>query len=268
MTFRASVVLRDHMLKAVAFDLWETLITNSPEISHEQEALRLDRLHAVLRDSGYDASHDHVRAAHKETWTRCHELYWSVDRDISTRQQIIHFLEPLGIAADECAADLLERLDHAYATVAFDLQPALVEGALDVLSVIRHRGLRTGLISNTGRTPGWVLRRILEEQGVAPLIDVMLFSNEHGECKPQASIFAKLREGLGCEPSEIIFVGDNAYVDVYGAAQSGMHGVHFNPHVRGLAVAPPVEVDFDVEPVATINHLPELIQLLDRLAVA
>jgi glutathione S-transferase len=37
------------MLKAIAFDLWETLLTDTPEISRRQERLRLDRMERVLQ---------------------------------------------------------------------------------------------------------------------------------------------------------------------------------------------------------------------------
>ncbi len=39
------------MLKAIAFDLWETLITNTPEQSRQHERLRLDRMERILAES-------------------------------------------------------------------------------------------------------------------------------------------------------------------------------------------------------------------------
>ena len=36
------------MIKAIAFDLWETLITDTPELSREQERLRLTRMEEIL----------------------------------------------------------------------------------------------------------------------------------------------------------------------------------------------------------------------------
>jgi len=38
------------MLKAIAFDLWETLITNTPEQSRQHERLRLDRIERILAE--------------------------------------------------------------------------------------------------------------------------------------------------------------------------------------------------------------------------
>jgi putative hydrolase of the HAD superfamily len=101
---------------------------------------------------------------------------------------------------------------------------------------LKERGFAIGLISNTGRTPGSVLRQILDRLGLAPSIDAMVFSNEHGQCKPQRSIFDALRRALGVEYDEMVFVGDNLYVDVFGAQRCGMRAVHFVPAARRRSI--------------------------------
>jgi putative hydrolase of the HAD superfamily len=118
------------------------------------------------------------------------------------------------------------------------------------------------LISNTGRTPGSALRRVLSSLGLAPSIDVMVFSNEHGFCKPQTSIFDELRRGLGVEYGEMMFVGDNLYADVHGAQRVGMRAVHFHPPVKGEAVAAHVDHGLEITPDAVITSLRELLDLV------
>ncbi len=108
-----------------------------------------------------------------------------------------------------------------------------------------------------------MLREILDQLGLAPFIDAMVFSNEHGECKPQQSIFEALRGLLGVDFDQMLFVGDNLYVDVLGAQRCGMRAVHFIPPVRGTAVAPPVEHGHDIVPDATIADLRELPAVLN-----
>jgi len=246
------------MLKAVAFDLWETLITDTPEISRRQEELRLRKLEGVLAARGYGSTAEEIEAAHRGQWRRCFDLYWSVDRDVPARTQIIHFLEELRMNPASFSEEVLAEIERAYVLAALEIPPVMVPSAVDVIRVLRARGFLIGLISNTGRTPGSVLRDVLESMGLARSIDVMVFSNEHGECKPRPSIFAKLHSLLGLEPSEIAFVGDNLYVDVFGAQQSGMKGIHFRPEQRGMAVAPLVDHGFEIVPDATIARLDQL----------
>ena len=250
-------------LRAVCFDLWETLITNSPELSREQERTRIARMEVVLIAHGHPSDAQQIERAHRSLWQRCHELYWSMDRDVPCRRQIEVFLEELGLYWTRLEEETLEELEHVYANVAVDLLPEPVEGARDVLTEIRRRGLRTGLISNTGRTPGYALREILKRLDLAPMIDAMVFSNEQGYCKPEPFIFEQLRRSVGVQYDEMVFVGDNLYVDVLGAKRCGMRGVHFVPEVRGTAVAPHVEHE-PVEADGTIVRLRELVTWLDE----
>ena len=245
-------------LRAIAFDLWETLITDTPEISLAQQQLRLQRLEEILAARGLAAAAERIHRAYRDMWHRCQELYWSCDIDVPCRRQIEHFLQELGIEPSTFDEPLLEELEHAYARAALDVLPNIIPGAHDVLRAIRSRELSVGLISNTGRTPGYVLRDVLSRLDLASSIDAMVFSNEHGECKPRPSIFERLRSALGVRYDEMLFVGDNLYVDVYGAQQCGMRAVHFIPAVRGTAVAPPVAHDLDIVPDATITNLDEL----------
>lgn len=243
------------MLKAIAFDLWETLITDTPEASRAQERLRLERMERLLRDAGFSSTADRIERAYRSLWHRCQELYWSADRDIPCRTQIEHFLEELQLPIEEMPVKALE---EAYARAAVEVLPSLVAGAPDVLAELHAGGLSIGLISNTGRTPGYALREILDAVGLAQSIDAMVFSNEHGACKPQPSIFETLRHSLGVAFDEMVFVGDNLYADVYGAQRCGMTAVHFIPPKRGTAVAHPVDHGLEIVADATITDLREL----------
>lgn len=251
------------MLKAIAFDLWETLITDTPALSREQERLRLTRMEEILAASGHGALADRLEHAYRALWHRCQELYWSVDRDVPCRRQIEHFLEELELEIDD--EPTLAALEDAYAHAAVEVLPAVVDGAAETLGALKSRGFALGMISNTGRTPGYALRRVLEELGLAPMLDVMVFSNEHGFCKPELSIFEELRRGLDVEYSQMAFIGDNLYADVHGAQRTGMRGIHFVPPKRGTAVAPPVEHGLEIVPDATVRDLRELVTVIDAL---
>lgn len=251
------------VVTAVAFDLWETLITENGDRAREQTRLRLTRMERILAEHGFAATAQAIEEAYRALWQQCHQLYWRYDRDISCRRQIEHFLESLALDPHSFSEAALDALEEAYANAAVELLPSLVSGADEVIAALEQRGLRLGLISNTGRTPGSALREVLRRLGIGDALHTMVFSNEHGHCKPVPSIFEELRSGLGVPAEEIVFVGDNLYVDVHGAQRFGMRGVHFVPPVRGTAVAPPVEHDLTIVPDATIADLRELVEVVD-----
>jgi putative hydrolase of the HAD superfamily len=260
-------------VKAIAFDLWETLLTNPAELGQEQERLRLRRMERVLITHGFAVpplgtqdsgpSTQSVEHAHRAIWQRCQELYWSKDVDVPCRTQIEHFLEELKLDAASFDEEALHELETAYAEAAVEIPPMVVEGAVETLQALRARGLRLGLISNTGRTPGSALRRVLEQLALAQSLDVMIFSNEHGACKPQRSIFEALRDRLGVPFEETAFVGDNLYADVHGAQSCGMRGIHFTPPLRGAAVAAPVDHGLTIEADAVVTRLADVVSVVD-----
>ena len=252
-------------MDAVAFDLWETLITDTPRAARLQESRRLDAIERLLREAGRAHSRERIDAAYRHTWLRCNELYWSRDRDIPPRRQIEHMLEHLLGDGDPLEEPLVAAIEHAYAFAAAEDLPELVDGAADVIRAIGAR-YPLGLVSNTGRTPGWVLREVLNKLGLGDAFRVMVFSNEHGECKPVRSIFETLHAALGVPAERVIFIGDNLYADVWGAQQAGMRAVHFDNPARGQAIGPRTRHVETIAPEATIRSLRELPPLLEEWA--
>jgi len=251
------------MIQAVGFDLWETLITDTPEQSAAHEKMRLDGMARVFREHGIDLPADRLEAAYRGMWIDCLNLYWSLDVDIPTHKQIEHLLESAQIASRE--ESLIDELAEIYSAPARELPSPLVDGAGELLRQLRDRGLKIGLISNTGRTPGSVLREVLAKREVLGLFDAVVFSNEHGYCKPQRSIFDALSSALQVPAGNTVFVGDNIYCDVHGAQQAGMRGVYFIPQRRGGAVAPDVAHGLTISPDATIRDLRQLPEVIDGM---
>ena len=112
---------------------------------------------------------------------------------------------------------------------------------------MRRAGRLTGLISNTGATPGPALRPVLAGHGLLALLDVATFSDEAGECKPAPGVFRRTLSALGVEPAEAVFVGDTPELDVVGPQQVGMWTVQVGELVRD-----------GVRPHARISALSEL----------
>ena len=91
-----------------------------------------------------------------------------------------------------------------------------------LLDSLRSRGLKTGLVQNSWPEPSRVLRRDVEEAGLAELLDVLVFSEDVGVRKPHPEIFLHAARELGVDPADTVFVGDGLETDVQGAAEVGM----------------------------------------------
>jgi putative hydrolase of the HAD superfamily len=93
-----------------------------------------------------------------------------------------------------------------------------------LLEALRARGLKLALVSNTA-SPEWLLRPVLERQGLVERLDAIVLSSEVGKRKPHPAIFQRALIELGVEPEEALFVGDRVVADIRGASNVGMRTV-------------------------------------------
>jgi putative hydrolase of the HAD superfamily len=201
------------VLEAVLFDWGDTLM----EFRFDEELM--DRaFRAGLEALGREdlAPADEIRAHFRE---RFEPLFWipgtveEIEYPGLIRQALAHFDVEL---TDDELGRFLEAEHAAW-------QPARVLGATThaLLEALRQRGLKLGLVSNAF-DPGWLLRRDLEQMGIASRIDVAVFSSEVGVRKPHPEIFKRALDALAVPPERALFVGDRLYEDVRGAGELGM----------------------------------------------
>ncbi|MFE9673994.1 HAD family hydrolase [Streptomyces sp. NPDC006259] len=97
--------------------------------------------------------------------------------------------------------------------------------ARHVLSTLRERGVRVGVVSNIG----WDLRPVFREHGLDAYVDAYVLSYEHGVQKPDPRLFTTACEALGADPRTTLMVGDSRPADG-GAAALGC-SVYFVDHL-------------------------------------
>ncbi len=215
------------MLKAVTFDLWQTLILDTPAGLRQARAARVRGIQQVLDRQGVAVDVAVVDRAYDAAGARLEEVFWSRRRDVGSRGQVRFLLESLGLdGAVPAEGGLMDELDEAYCLPILSALPIPNAGALEVLRTLSSRGLILGLICNTGRTPGKMLRLILERLALAPYLSVLTFSDEVGLRKPHPEIFHRTVSALGVAPAEAAHVGDDVTTDVAGAQGVGMRAIH------------------------------------------
>lgn len=242
-------------IRAVTLDLWMTLILDTPERWERRARLRRERLSALLGAWGVRASPEEVGQAISSAY-RVVESLQLRGRDMPFTEQVSLFLDLLSPGlAHRLPPDALDAVAVAYGYTTLESPPAPAPGVPGVLAELRRRGYRLGLISNTGTTPGSVLRALLRDYGVLPCLEVTAFSNEVGLAKPSPSLFRLALEQLGVSPGEAVHIGDQPWADVAGALGVGMRAVQVDgAGPSGHAQAP-----------LCIASLEELPQALDRL---
>jgi putative hydrolase of the HAD superfamily len=185
---------------AVLFDFYGTLSRALRADSRRPVAdalgCPLERLTAVLAESFYERA---IGRHGDETQT----MRWVCGR--------------LGIALDD---DVLHRAVQARRAAEF-ANLGLRPDAVPVLSELRRRGLRTGVVSDcTHELPAY-----WPGLPIAGLVEATAFSIEVGACKPDPRIYLAATDALGLAPSRCLYVGDGGSGELTGARALGMAAV-------------------------------------------
>jgi len=244
------------MFDTVTFDLWNTLLSNTPQDNQKYGIKRADKISRILQQNRREVKSDHLLDAYHKGFEKCKET-WRRNLDLSTEEQLKIMFDLLN---DEklknIPQELMPHLVEAFVSPILEDPPNLIDGAEEILTRVKEKGYKVGLICNTGTTPGKTIRVLLERLGMMKYFDVTTFSNELKIRKPDPRIFLRTLTQLKSQPQSSAHVGDLTDVDVWGAKNVGMISVHFNPDL--------IPCD-DISPDFAIRQLKELSWILSDL---
>jgi HAD superfamily hydrolase (TIGR01549 family) len=147
---------------------------------------------------------------------------------------------------DELLHDILDAEQRCW-----DRAVSFAPEARDALIDLERRGVRRGICSNAPFPPE-MMRRQLETNDIADLVDAVVFSSEVGRRKPAPDVYRAALDKIGTPAERTLFVGDRVREDYEGPRAAGMRAVIVTAH----AAEPPPDG------VPTIRTLKELTSLL------
>jgi putative hydrolase of the HAD superfamily len=207
-------------IKAITFDFWSTLY-RSATVDYTKRLLELQR--NVEQRSGTEFDPDQFRDAVKlarQTWT---QTWVNEYRTIPADEWLGVVLAQLEVSLD---AEHLRQVRIGLEESVYQDLPNLVPEARTVLADLSTTH-RLAIISDTGITPGRVLRRLLEQDEVIDYFSQLTFSDEIGYSKPHPQAFLTTLNRLGVVPQEAVHIGDLLRTDVAGAQGVGMRAVQY-----------------------------------------
>jgi HAD superfamily hydrolase (TIGR01509 family) len=244
-------------LGVVLFDLWGTLVVDdsaAPAVMGRRGAARVRMATEALAKLGFDFDRSRVELAFRAASDE-HSAVHAEGRDLSTHGRTELYLRHLDPSLAERLDDQGWRHMHqAILTAALSAPPAAMPGAIAVLDECRALGLRIGLISNAGITPGYVLRQIMESHDLLRRLDHTIFSDEVEVAKPSPAIFQRALEAFRVAPEEAVFVGDQPVLDVLGPRNAGIWSVQIG-NLRENGIEPHTRISALVELVPALRGL-------------
>ncbi|MBO4883036.1 MAG: HAD-IA family hydrolase [Lachnospiraceae bacterium] len=203
------------MIRAVIFDMFETLVTLFEGRTYFSENM--------AEDIGADVT------SFRKAW---HES--ERDRSIgkmTMREGIADTLRKIGKYDEETVDRLFEKRLAALG----DTFSAIPQDSVDLLKGLKERGIKVGLITNTFSDE----RDLVRASELFPFFDAAMISYEQGELKPDPVMYLRIMEEFGVKPDECLYVGDGGSRELYAARDLGMNTVQalwfhdraFEPHV-------------------------------------
>jgi HAD superfamily hydrolase (TIGR01509 family) len=102
-----------------------------------------------------------------------------------------------------------------------------------VLSWLKERGIKRAVCSNAPFPPEMMHRQVASN-GIAQLMDVVLFSSQFGRRKPAPEIYRAALESLGVSAERSLFVGDRVREDYEGPRAIGMRAILCTAHASEM----------------------------------
>jgi HAD superfamily hydrolase (TIGR01509 family) len=98
-----------------------------------------------------------------------------------------------------------------------------------LLAWLGERGIKRGVCSNAPFPPE-MMRRQVESNGIAELVDAVVFSSEVGRRKPAPEVYQAALDAIGTTAEKTLFAGDRVREDYEGPVALGMRAVVVTAH--------------------------------------
>ena len=200
-------------VRAITLDLDDTIWPIAPVIVRAETALgewlreHAPRTAARWPVEAMRALRDRVAAEHPQL---AHDF---------TRQRMITLERMFGEAGDDLA--LVTPAFDAFFAARCEVQH--YDDSLDALDRLAAR-VPLAALSNGNAD--------LARMGLMHVFAFQLGAREHGAAKPAPSIFLAACRQLGCDPAQVLHVGDDVEMDVVGAHRAGLRSCWINRDAR------------------------------------
>lgn len=186
------------MIKAVIFDMYETLVTlfESPMYFSKDMA----------KDAGIDS------VVFKEAWSKT-----ITDRTLGlvTYEDVIKkILKDNDCFTQETLLLLSKKRTECKAEVFNHMNPEIIL----MLNTLKEKGLKIGLISNCFSEEA----KVIKESVLFPYFDAIMLSFDEKICKPDTRIFIRCLEKLNLAADECLYIGDGGSQELETAASLNM----------------------------------------------
>jgi putative hydrolase of the HAD superfamily len=210
--------IKNHKFKGIFFDAGNTLLSVYPSVGSIYAE--------VASIYGLDLTTEAIEQSFRKLWNETaplvtnegHRLNYDKERDWWKYLVREVFRDHLA------SMDFDQFFDHLYQRFAEADCWRLYEDVLAVLSELKERRLKLAIVSNwDSRLPA-----LCEQLGISSFFEAVIVSSIVGYEKPHPNIFQIALELTGLAAEEVIYIGDDPFLDYQAARKIGIHSLHLD----------------------------------------
>ena len=189
------------MIKAVVFDMFETLVTHfeSPVYMAKQ----------ICADIGI-------------TEQKFREIWDTTDEDRTLGKKSLEDVIEAILRANNCySCELFEMIIRKRKQSKIECFHHIHAEIIPMLTAIKEMNVKVGLITNCY----FEERDVIQDSELFDYFDAVCMSCELGLQKPDVAIFEKCTHALAVAPDECLYVGDGGSFELETAQATGMHPI-------------------------------------------
>jgi len=204
--------------KGIFFDAGNTLLRVYPSIGVIYSE--------AAREFGAEVEPEKIEKSFKELWNKTAPLVNNEGHRLSYEKERDWWKYLVG----EVFRDLIQFqdydafFDHLYYRFEHSDTWRLYDDVIDVLKHLKNQSFRLAVVSNwDSRLPS-----LFDALGLAPFFESVVISSVVGYEKPHPRIFEIALEQTSLQPNEVLYVGDDPFLDYQAAKKAGLHALHLD----------------------------------------
>lgn len=229
------------MIKLITLDLWDTLVKDDIEKNNEKFRDTL-RAEFIVKTLNLDPSYKQEILSFFDELVKAfgnpsEENEWT----LLPETQIDYLINKLGLIM--VTKNDFDKILKFYTECILDNPPSLSEPDIAETLATLKKKYKLAIISNTGRTPGSSLLKLLGRYKIKKYFSFFAFSDELLIRKPDPRIFEIVCSRLKVSHEETVHIGDSYIIDFLGAKATGINTILYspepekpqaNPYIRSL----------------------------------
>jgi putative hydrolase of the HAD superfamily len=159
----------------------------------------------------------------KASWEYFNNIWLNEQRTPALTETAEFFWKRFALPDDDVA---IKNIARHFGEAIIHHPPQLMSGVKDALQILSKK-YNLGIVSDTGFSPGIVLRELLKQNELYDYFNAFSFSDETGVSKPHPKAFITALDQIKCTTEESLHIGDIEQTDIIGAKKLGMKAIRF-----------------------------------------